>query len=250
MVLFQPSGPATVWDLSYYFGSGKPAEIVLWVVAIIAIFFALFLLSSHLNTRKPEHLYWGLSFALIWITTHLTIFSGSYLTLFDPVPATFAALSTGLFAVGLAKAVKPENEFLGKFLLYWVLIVSILVGVFKLENLQAAIPFWEFLVPVAVVAVHVPAAVFIIILPIQARSENGNGAIVMMLGGIVMSVVGVLLALVTVVSAALPILASEFFVGMVLRYFPFIYLVAILCFAWGTFVPKGWGFAIPGIELE
>ncbi|MHA1235200.1 MAG: hypothetical protein ACTSQL_08975, partial [Promethearchaeota archaeon] len=78
MVLFQPSAPPTVWDFSWYFGSGNAAKITLWISAIIGLFFALFLLASYLNNRKREHLYWGIAFALLWINTHIAIAGGSY----------------------------------------------------------------------------------------------------------------------------------------------------------------------------
>jgi hypothetical protein len=250
MVLFQPSGPATVWDLSYYFGSGKPAEIVLWIIAIVAIIFTLLLISSWLETRKPEHLYWGISFALLWITTHLTIFSGTYAKLLEPVPAAFGGLTVGLFAVGLFKNVKPESELFGKILLYYVLVMAILIGFFKLENLQTAVPIFSSIVPVVVMALHIPSAILIIVLPLMTRSENGASAIIMSVAGIIMSLVGVLLALATVVGNFVPLFASEGFLATVFRYFPFVYLAAALCFAWGTFVPKRWNFTIPGIELE
>ncbi len=135
MVLFQPT-EATVWDFSWYFGSGKPFEIVFWITAIIAIVFSLFLLSSYLNERKPEHFYWGIAFALLWINTHVAIFSGSFATFLDQVPSTLSALMVGMFAVGLYKNVKPDKKKMGNDLLYFVVIWSLVIGFFVGEVMK------------------------------------------------------------------------------------------------------------------
>ena len=241
MVLFQPSGPATVWDFSYYFGSGNAAKIVLWISAIIGIIFALFLLASYLNERKPEHFFWGISFSLLWINTHIAIAGGSYAYWLDQVPATFSALMVGLFAVGLFKNVKPDKKKFGDYLLYYVVVMSLVIGFFKGDYL--GLP--AFVVPILVMALHVPSAILIIWLPLQTREENGKSALVFSLAGILMSVVGLLLALVT-----LEILATDAFLEVIFNLFPFVYLFANIAFAWGVFVPKRWNFSIAGIELE
>jgi len=245
MVLFQPSGPATVWDFSYYFGSGNAAKITLWISAIIGIIFALFLLSSYLNTRKKEHLYWGISFSILWINTHIAIAGGSYAYFLQEVPATFSALMVGLFAVGLFVNVKPDKEKLGNYLLYYVIVMSLAIGFFKQATVNIVIGTPAILVPILVMALHIPMAILIIWLPLQTRDENGKSALAMTIAGALMSVVGLLLAL-----ATLDILATDAYLEVVFNLFPFVYLLANLAFAWGTFVPKRWNFSIAGIELE
>jgi len=247
MVLF-----ATPWDFSFYFSSGNAQKIVLWLSAIIGLFFALFLLASYLNTRKTEHFYWGISFALLWINTHIAIAGGSYAYWLDPVPATFSALSVGLFAVGLFVNVKPEKEKIGKILLLYVVAMSLLIGVFKLPYVATLNYGWSALpsyaITIAVMALHIPSAILIIWLPLQTREENGKSALMMSLAGILMSLVGLLLAL-----ATLDVFTGYTLVGylfIIFSLFPFVYLIANVAFAWGTFVPKRWNFAIAGIELE
>jgi len=240
MVLFQPT-EATVWDFSWYFGSGKPFEIVFWITAIIAIVFSLFLLSSYLNERKPAHFYWGIAFALLWINTHIAIFSGTFATFLDQVPSTLSALMVGMFAVGLFKNVKPDKEKMGDYLLYFVVVWSLVIGFFK----GAYLGLPAYVTPITVMVLHVPMAILIIWLPLQTREENGKSALVMSFAGILMSLVGVLLALTT-----LGVLTTEAWLELIFTAFPFVYLLAGLGFAWGTFVPKRWNFAIPGIELE
>jgi hypothetical protein len=252
MVLFQPSGPATVWDFSYYFSSGNLQNTIFWLSAIIGIIFALFLLSSYLNTRKPEHLYWGISFALLWILTHIAIAGGTFAYFLTAVPATFAALIVGLFAVGLFKNVKPESKF-GKYLLMYVVAMSLAIGFVK--NNYWGTPYWGFallpawVAPIVVMALHIPSAVLIIWLPLKTRDENGNSALAMTFGGVLMGLVGLLLAGATLLPG-LGLTLGDFYLEIVFTAFPFVYLGAVLCFAWGTFVPKRWNFAIPGIELE
>lgn len=255
MVLFQPT-EATIWDFGYYFGSGKVMEIVFWIVAILGFAFALFLLADYLNNRKPSHLYWGMAFGLIWINTHVVIFSGSFATFLDPVPSVVGALTVGLFAVGIIKSVNPDG-FLGKYFLYYVLIMALLIGALK-------VPYWNpngdniilaIIIPVVVMALHIPSALLIIILPFRTRSENGLAALALSLAGLLMSLVGLLLAgaLMLLQLEALGIVPTDLvtiYLEIVFNSFPFVYLGAGLCFAWGTFVPKQWTFNIPGIELE
>jgi len=248
-----------VWEFSFY-DWGEAIDIVLWIAAIVSAVFALFLLASYLNTRKPEHLYWGISFALLWINTHIGIFhvliervggsqvvtrGSGFWTFLEPVNATFFALTVGLFAVGLWKNVKPEKDKIGNYLLYYVIIMSIAIGFFKNENMIILLGTPAMLVPILVMALHVPSAILIIWLPLQTREENGKAALALPIAGILMSLVGVLLAI-----ATLDILATEDYLFVVLAAFPFVYLLAIMGFAWGTFVPKRWGFNIAGIELE
>ena len=247
MVLF-----ATPWEFGFYFSSGNAQKIVLWLSAIIGLFFALFLLASYLNSRKPEHFYWGMSFALLWINTHIAIAGGTYAYWLDPVPATFSALMVGLFAVGLFMNVKPEKEKIGKLLLLYVIAMSLLIGLFKLPYVATLNYGWSLLdpiaIPIAVMALHIPSAILIIWLPLQTREESGNSALMMTIAGVLMSLIGLLLAL-----ATLDVFTGYTLVGylfIVFSLFPFVYLIATIAFAWGIFVPKRWSFDIAGIELE
>jgi len=248
-----------VWEFSFY-DWGEAIDIVLWISAIVSAVFALLLLASYLNTRKTEHLYWGISFALLWINTHIGIVhvliervggsqvqtrGSGFWTFLEPANAVFFALTVGLFAVGLWKNVKPEKDKIGNYLLYYVIVMSLAIGFFKNENMITLLGTPAMLVPILVMALHVPSAILIIWLPLQTREENGKAALAMPIAGVLMSLVGVLLAI-----ATLGILATEDYLFVVLAAFPFVYLLAIMGFAWGTFVPKRWGFDISGIELE
>jgi len=169
-------------------------------------------------------------------------------TFLEPVNAAFFALTVGLFAVGLWKNVKPEKDKIGNYLLYYVIVMSIAIGFFKNENMITLLDTPAMLVPILVMALHIPSAILIIWLPLQTRDENGKAALALPIAGILMSLVGVLLAV-----ATLDILTGVYLTGfiyVVLSVFPFVYLLAIMGFAWGTFVPKRWAFDIAGIELE
>jgi len=259
MVLFQPA-PATVWDFGFYYGLGYPFQIIFWVAAAIAFIFAFFLLANYLNARKPAHFYWGISFACLWIITHLTIFDGSFAKLLEAVPSTFSALMVGLFAVGLFKNVKPEKEKMGNYLLYYVIIMSLAIGFFKgayeyalvkgAGTFLIPVEYLSRIVPIVVMALHIPSALLIVYLPITTRAENGKAALMMTFAGILMGLVGVVLALATLAATALPFFAGDDFLYIVFNAFPYLYLFAVICFAWGTFVPKTWNFSIAGVELE
>jgi len=178
----------------------------------------------------------------LWINTHVVIFSGTFATFLDPVPSVVGALTVGLFAVGVFKTVRPDNK-IGEYLLYFVIFMSLAIGFVKTPYF--GIP--EIVVPIVVMVLHVPSALIIIWLPFTTRSENGKSAIVLSIAGILMGLVGLLLALTTIVGG---FFASDAWLEIVFNVFPFVYLGAGLCFAWGTFVPKQWTFDIPGIELE
>ena len=261
MVLFQPpSTPATPWEFRFYFNS-QAIEVILWIGAIISIVFALFLLASYFNSRKPEHFYWGMSFALLWVNLHQAIPGGDYSYFLQAVPSAFAALTVGLFAVGLFKNVKPEKKKFGNYLLYYVLILSVIILWFKNPGISGPgpyaaqpdggpVPTW--LVPIIVMALHVPSAILIVWLPLTTREENGKSALMMTIAGLLMGLIGLLLAGATMAETldlfTAPLEEGYLFITFTL--FPFVFTLAIVCFAWGTFVPKRWAFDIAGIELE
>jgi len=199
MVLFQPgSTPPTVWDFGWYGGIGNLFDIIFWLVAILSAAMALFLLVAYINDRKPVHFYWGISFALFFVNTHVIIFSGTFGTLIDVVPSVLWALVVGFLAVGIIKNVKPDSK-LGEYFFYYVLIMSLAIGFFKNPNI--GIPWY---VPMIVVmALHIPSAFFMIWLPFTTRSENGKSALVLPLGAILMSLVGIILVMVILLSNTL-----------------------------------------------
>ena len=283
MVLFQPpSGPTFAWEFGWYGGIENLMDIIFWMTAILAAAMALFMLADYLNNRKPAHLYWGISFALLYINTHLLIFNGDYSTMLDPVPSALAALSIGFLAVGIIKNVKPDG-ILGKYYSYYVIIMSLAIGVVKAPYFGIPETIYPYVVMVVVMAVHVPSAVFMVWLPFTTRSENGNSALFLPIGTILMGLIGILLIVVipqineinaqyalldlyiemeddglitpaeldaftVIIEAA--IAAHSAILEPIFYAFPFVYLGAGVCFAWGTFVPKRWTFNIPGIELE
>jgi len=283
MVLFQPaSGPTFVWEFGWYGGIENLFDVLYWVPAILSAIFALFLLAAYLNDRKPAHFYWGISFALLYINTHLLIFGGDYSSILDPVPSVMAALTIGFFAVGIVKNVKPDGT-LGKYLTYYVLIMSLAIGFVKAPYFGIPEAIYPYVVMAVVMAVHVPSAVLIVWFPLTTRTENGNSALVLPLGAILMSLIGILLIVVipqiNEINAAYAlfeeyeemfddglitqiqldayevirdaiIAESSAILEPIFYAFPFVYLGATVCFAWGTFVPKRWTFNIPGIELE
>ena len=267
MVLFQPpSGPPPgPWSFSFEgYPNSQMIEVVLWIGAIISIIFALLLLASYFNSRKPEHFLWGMAFALLWINLHLLIPRGDFEYLLNPVPAAFSALTVGLFAVGLFKNVKPEMKLIGNLLLLYVVVMSVLIMILK-NNLFGVEYFGTRLIePIiisgVVMALHIPMAFLIIYLPITTREENGKATYVMMTAGIIMGLVGLLIGLSALFGYTYPYDGAQMvvylndytlvgYLWLTLTVLPFALTFAIIAFAWGTFVPKRWGFDIAGIEL-
>ena len=256
MVLFQPpSTPPTPWEFGFY-PSSQAIEVVLWSGAIIALIFALFLLASFLNSRKTEHFYWGISFALLWINLHIAIPLGDFSYFLLPLPAAFSGLTVGLFALGLFVNVKPEKEKIGKILLLYIVVMSVVI-MFVKNNLFGTLYMGNQLIdpifiPIVVMALHIPSAILIIWLPLTTREENGKSALMMSIAGLLMGIVGLLLAVATMAGALALFTAAleEGYLFVMLSIFPFAFVLAIVALAWGTFVPKRWAFDIAGIELE
>jgi len=269
MVLLQPpSGPPPgPWEFGFDgYPNSQMIEVTLWIGAIISVIFALLLLASYFNSRKPEHFLWGISFALLWINLHQAIPRGDFEFFLNPVPAAFAALTLGLFAVGLWKNVKPEQKLIGNLLLLYVVCMSVAILVLKNQNIGTPytygyqwIPTW--VTSVLVLALHIPSAFLIVYLPLLARQENGPSTYAMTVAGLIMGHVGLLIGLSTLFGYSFPYDAQTMvvvpnnytlvgYLFIVLSIFPFALLFAILAFAWGTFVPKRWRFDIAGIELE
>ena len=268
MVLFQPAAgpPPGPWMFGFDgYPNSQMIEVTLWIGAIVAFAFALLLLVSYFTTRKPEHFFWGIAFALLWINLHLLIPLGDFEYLLNPLPAAFSALTLGLFAVGLWKNVKPEQKLIGDLLLAYVVGMSVLIMFLK-NNLFGVEYFGTQLidpiyVSIVVMALHVPSAALILWLPIQTREENGNATWAMVTAGVIMGLVGILIRLASLFGYSYPYdgmamvvdinnYALVGYLFVILSVFPFAMTFAIIAFAWGTFVPKRWGFVIPGIELE
>ena len=269
MVLLQPpSGPPPgPWEFGFDgYPNSQMIEVVLWIGAIVSVIFALLLLASYFNSRKPEHFLWGISFALLWINLHQAIPRGDFEFFLNPVPAAFSALTLGLFAVGLWKNVKPEMKLIGNLLLLYVVGMSLAIMVLKNQNIGTPYTYGFQLVPtfvtsILVMALHIPSAALIIYLPIMSRQENGPSTYAMITAGAIMSLVGILLGLSVIFGYTFPYNAQTMVVDpnnytlvgylfITLTIFPFALTFAILAFAWGTFVPKRWAFDIAGIELE
>jgi len=231
-------------------------EVVMWVAAIVSIIFSLLLLAAYINQRKPQHFYWGIAFALLWMNLHRVIPLGDFSYFLLPTPAAFSGLTVGLFAVGLFMNVKPDKEKIGKILLLYVVAMSLAI-MFVKNNLFGTLYMGNQLIdpifiPFVVMALHVPSAVLIIWLPLTTREENGSAALSMTIAGALMGLVGLLLGIATM-AGALDLFSpalTEGYLFVTLTLFPFVFLFATIAFAWGTFVPKRWAFDIAGIELE
>jgi len=267
MVLFQPpSGPPPgPWEFGFEgYPNSQMIEVTMWIGAIISLIFALLLLVSYFNNRKPEHFFWGIAFALLWINLHLLIPLGDFEYLLNPVPAAFSALTVGLFAVGLFKNVKPEMKLIGNLLLAYVVGMSVTIMVLK-NNLFGVEYFGTRLIDpiyisIVVMALHIPSAALLVLLPIMTRQENGRSTWAMVIAGAIMGLVGLLIGLSALFGYTYPYDGPQMVVYLndytlvgylfiVLSILPFALTFAIIAFAWGTFVPKRWGFDIAGIEL-
>jgi len=260
MVLFQRPGaaPPTPWDV----GAQEWAEVMLWLVAFIGIIWGFFLIVSYINTRKRHHLLWGASFSIMWIVFHQVIVTDKYDIMFGPYIAMMLAFIPGLLAAGLLMAVFNEKKIIGNLFALAVLIMAGLIALFKFDpfswignaaefevtyNLPRVI---EHVPSMLVMALHIPSALIIVVLPIYTTIKNQTRwpAIFMSIGGIVFGVVGFILTL--VMSGVFEPYIPIDYRYVVMALFPMFLIVSVLCFAFGTIMPAKWNFGIPGIEFE
>ena len=256
MVLFQPpSGPASPFDV----GEQRFAETFLWIVAIIGIIWGFLLIIQYINTRKTHHLLWGSSFAIMWIAFHQVIAAGDYSILLGPVMAAMLAFIPGLLAAGLLMVVFDNIKLIGKLYALFALIMAIVIALLKFDpfywiSTAAAIdPAAELIPSFVVIALHVPSALVIVVLPLitMIKKETRWPAIFMTLGGLLFGAIGLAMSLVVMdVFAPVLLLTGIDYRFAIMGLFSILLLLAVLCFTFGTIIPAKWNFDIPGIEFE
>jgi len=250
MGLFQPpAGPPNPYALSEY----RSHDILLWITIIIGVVWAFFMLVEYLNTRKFHHLFWAFSFIAAYIIFHQIALIGTYGDLFGNVPSALYSIIPGAIAVGLLYALFPDKKIMklsyGQLYLLYVLIMAVMIGIYKLPNIQEPTLGMDalsrkWIPPLIETFAHLPSILIIIIVPVYTTlktKETGRPALLMSAGGLLLGISGLLLMLMRME------IADPF---IVLGLFPFWLLFGVGCFAFGMLYEKTWRFEIPGVEFE
>ena len=258
MILQYPSSPH-----SYV------ANALLWVVLIVAVVFAFFLLVEYLNTHNNYHLLWAMSFIATFILYHLVANNGTFGVLNDSLTAGFSIFIPGAIAAGLLYAMYgKEKKLFGKFSyggVYSVAVVVmfVVVSMLALPYLMRAVydgvsgdySYWALSL---VMIFNLVNALVIIILPIYTtmKGDTTNKAYMMAAGGILYTIGGIFLAL---IFAQAPDLFSEpyntanymFRLMIAMMQNTVVYFLAggTLLYAFGMLYGEKWRFNIPGIDF-
>lgn len=259
-LLQPPSGPANPLSLGEY----RSADVLLWIAIIIAVVAAFLLLVDFVNTRKPHHLYWGLSFIASWIVFHQVANTGSYGLLLDSVVAFLFSFIPGLIATGMLSDVFTDKRLLGRFKYHQLYFVYIfLMGVFlgfssvahttgppgnlflNLLGLDAIEITW---VPALLLLFSViPSMVIMVGVPIYTTiktKETTKAAYLVAVGGLLLGLAGIFRIL--VVDPRITDVLDPF---ILMGLFPYFMLFSVVFLVIGWLYVQRWRFDVPGVEF-
>ncbi|MHA2036353.1 MAG: hypothetical protein ACW972_04040 [Promethearchaeota archaeon] len=230
------------------------ANILFWIMIIIAAVFAFFLLVEYMNTHQIHHLLWAGAFIATWIVFHQVALFGTYGVTTDTVGAGLSLFMTGSIAAGLLYAVfGREKKVLGRISighLYIILVIcmSIITTLMEFSRIRS---YWfepdlEVWAKDIVVSIfYLVNAIVIVGLPIYTTfktKETSRAALLMSAGGVLWSFVGIFWLLILTIGGAV-----ELVVVALMVYFM---VIGTICYAFGMLYEKKWSFRIPGIEFE
>ena len=242
----------------FQYPSGQPgsgvADILIWIMIVVAAVAAFFLLVEYINTHQTHHLLWAGAFIGIWIVFHQVTLLGTFGVAMDSLGAGISVFSSGAIATGLLYAVfGKEKKLLGRIPIgmAWLivtLIMSVVVGLFGLSIIRSTwfsdgLPYW----PVAVIEmiVYTANAVIIVGLPIYTTlktKETEKSAYIISAGGLLWTIAGIFWSLMYTIGDDLAVILVTILV------YPIVF--GTFCYVFGMLYEKKWRFDIPGIEFE
>ncbi|MHA1915382.1 MAG: hypothetical protein ACW986_10100 [Promethearchaeota archaeon] len=260
-MFFQPGG-SSIYPSSPH---SYIANTLLWIVLIMSIVFAFFLLVEYLNTRKIYHVLWAMSFIATFILYHLVANNSTLGVVGDSLSAGFTVAIPGLIAAGLLYAIWGREKklfgrwsFAGLYLL-GVVVMFVVVTILSLGNIKTAIlnamidlnpsstlTDIDFIPLILIMVFNLVNSVVIIGLPLISTiktKETSKAAWLIVVGGILYVIAGIFLGL---IFAELD--------DAILAYFrnTIVYFLAggTILYAFGMLYEEKWRFSIPGIEFE
>jgi hypothetical protein len=169
--------------------------VLLLTTGVVALLMCIWLIIDYAKNRKPYHILWAISMAVLFV-------SGVLIILFDwgvlenaLVPAVAALIPVG-FATGLLY-VTFENRWYAR--IFGVLEVLLIITLVFLRY------FAEDLSTAFIMIIHIPAGLAIVILPIYTAiiKDTEMTSIMFSIGGLLISIGGALLAFLKLGSAIL-----------------------------------------------
>jgi hypothetical protein len=211
---------------------------LLLLVGVVALVLAVFLAQAYLKDKGLHHLFWAVSFLVLFVSGVLIILN-DFIILEEPLVPVVAALIPACLAIGLLYALydsKPWGLYYAMFALVMILLLAIvrLDLVAGLDGLSSGV----------LMGLHIPSGLIISFLPLYAafvsKSVGTSGAL-FGIGGLLMSVGGVLLAFVAIGSEIL----SK---AQIFEILPLLLVIVVLFLFFGIILPEKWKIDIPIIS--
>ena len=212
--------------------------VLLLLVGVVALVLAVFLALAYLKDKGLHHLFWAVSFLVLFVSGVLIILN-DFAVLSEPLVPVVAALIPAGLAIGVLYALYDGKPW-GLYYAIYALVMIVLLAVIRLELVAGMDDFSSYIL----MAQHIPSGLIITFLPLYAafvsKDLETTGAL-FGIGGLLMSVGGVLLALVAIDSPVLT--AAEIF-----NILPLLLVIVGLFLFFGIILPDKWKIEIPIIS--
>ena len=220
---------------------GTFAVILLLITGVAALLFSVFMVLDYLKNKKMNHLLWAIAFFVLFAAGVILVIGGEFELLLTWPVSVLGAFIPGGIAAGLFYSSVFDEEKSKKYGMAYLIFVC--VGAL-LILLTKTITAWADLAKFAVMLVHIPSGLAMVILPYLVYKKNTAEwtPLLVSIGGLVIGLAGILLALLVSGVAALT--------GFVFGALPIILLIVAVCFAFGFVLTKQWTFAFPFIKVE
>ena len=139
------------------------AVILLLITGVAAILFSVFMLLDYLKNKRIYHLLWAIAFFVLFAAGVILVIGRNYELLLSWPVSFLAAFIPGGIAAGLFYSSVFDEEKSKKFGMAYLIFVG--VGA-VLILLTKTIPAWTDLAKWAVMLVHIPSGLALVILPL------------------------------------------------------------------------------------
>ena len=219
---------------------GTFAVILLLITGVAALLFSVFMVLDFLKNKKMYHLLWAIAFFVLFATGVILVIGRNYELLLSWPVSVLGVFIPGGLAAGLFYSSVFDEEKSKKYGMAYLIFVG--VGAL-LILLTKTIPAWADLAKWAVMLIHIPSGLAIVILPflVYKKKTAEWTPLLVSIGGGVMSLAGMLLAMV--------ISGVDTLAGFVFGALPILLLIVAVCLAFGFVLTKQWTFAFPFIKV-
>lgn len=253
-------------------GNYRWSEMLFWITSIFILAFGVLLFVDYLNNRNKSHLLWSVAFTSIFAVIYNVLtyahttpgatrtdptvfdFTGDYAQLLWPnmqainyvIINTLMWMTPALIAAGLLYATFDNKKFGDMFLIFMGIMLPIII-ILMVDTTNETNPDIPGLAVLAVMILHVPSYLAIILLPILRNKDEKEGYLISV-AGLILAVCSILFVVITL-GTDISQLEGEF-IDIVFMIYPFLIMAAVIFLAFGVLIPKKWSFSIPGVEFE